>query len=275
MSAEERMMRILSYLVDALSLCLAIVLFVTAQVKPLPFSVSELNRQIASADRLSVRYVDSANKLVSYSVDDHEERQVLQELISSQKEFRRSNAVIALEPRIRITPESNSFLASKTIGLVGDQLNVDINGEKFSINIKTEEAHLRLLLRNFLPAPQLQKIRAVAISSPEWKVTYGSAERAKTAKVSNRMLISELSELIQAKQQGEFRYYQYGPSGGVPIAIQFSRPDGTGTVTQVHIIRDVMFANINQLNYRVYLESENLYESLIEICTKTGNSSVE
>ena len=89
------------------------------------------------------------------------------------------------------------------------------------------------------------------------------------------MLIAELSEMIQEKQQGEFRYYQYGPSGGVPIAIQFSLHDGTGTVTRVHIIRDVMYANINQLNYRVYLESENLYESLIEICTKTGSSSIK
>ena len=272
---EGRLMRILSYVVASLSLCLAIVLLATLQVRPLRFSISELNRQIASADRLSVRYVDSANKLVSYVIEDHEERQVLQGLITSQEEFRRSTAVLALEPRIRITPESSSFLVSQTIEMVGNQLNVEINGETFSTNIKTEEAYLRLLLRNFLTAPQLQKIRAAALSSPNWRVTYGSAERAKTANLSNRMMIAQLSEMIREKSQGEFRYYEYGPSGGVPIAIQILPPDKTGTVTEIYIIRDVMFANIKQLNYRAYLDSAKLYDSLVEICTKTSKPSVE
>lgn len=276
MVAEERMMRILSYLVGSFSLCLAIVLLATLQAKPLPFSITELNRQIASADRLSVRYVDSANKLVSYVVDDHEERQVLQTLFSSQKEFRRSNVgVSSMEPRIRITPESSSFLVSKTIALAGNQMNVDINGETFSTSIKTEEAYLRLLSQNFLPPPQLQKIRAAALSSPEWRITYGSANRAQTANVSNRMMIAQFSEMIREKSQGEFRYYEYGPSGGVPIAIQISPPDKTGTVTEIYIIRDVMFANIKQLNYRAYLDSARLYDSLVEICTKTSTPSVE
>ena len=275
MVAEERMMRILSYLVGSFSLCLAIVLLATLQARPLPFSISELNRQIASADRLCVRYVDSANKLVSYVVDDHEERQVLQELFSSQKEFRQSNVVIAMRPRIRITPESSSSLVCQTIEVVGNQLNVEINGETFSTNIKTEEAYLRLLTQNFRPPPQLQKIRAAALSSPEWRVTYGSANRAQTANVSNRMMIAQLSEMIREKSQGEFRYYEYGPSGGVPIAIQILPPDKTGTVTEIYIIRDVMFANIKQLNYRAYLDSAKLYDSLVEICTKTSKPSVE
>ena len=161
MSTEERMMRILSYLVDTLSLCLAIVLLATVQVKPLPFSVSELNRLIASADRLRVRYVDITTKLVSYAVDDHKERQVLQELITSQEELRLFPASATMDPTIRITPESSSFLVTQTMEIVADDLNVKINGEKYSTNLKSEEAYIRLLLRNFHPTPQLQKSQVI------------------------------------------------------------------------------------------------------------------